>query len=87
MKTALTILASMFLAFSFAKPQVYFNYKLFHTPDQKPFISTSLQFISGSFKYVGDGFGNLNASVEITQIFSKNDSIIIADKYLSLIHI
>lgn len=82
MKIAVTLCMTLFLACSFAKPQVYFNYKQFHTPDQKPFISTSLQFISGSFKYLGDGNGNLSATVEITQIFSKNDSIVVADKYL-----
>lgn len=82
MKFALIFISFMVSLASFSKPQVYFNYKVFHTPDQKAYISTSLQFISGSFKYLGDGAGNLNASVEITQIFSKNDSIIIADKYI-----
>ncbi len=66
----------------FAKPQVFFNYKVFYKPDQTPFISTSLQFMGGTFKYTGDDSGDLNASVEITQVFSKNGSIVIADKYI-----
>ncbi|NOQ71708.1 MAG: GWxTD domain-containing protein [Crocinitomix sp.] len=82
MKLLFTLITLLFVATSFGKPQVYFNYKLFHTPDQKAFVSTSLQFISGSFKYKGDGNGNLNAQVEITQIFSKDEKIIIADKYV-----
>jgi len=55
---------------------------LFNNPEKGPYITTSLQFISGSFKYKGDGAGNLLASVEITQVFSKDGEIIIADKYL-----
>lgn len=82
MRISLTIISLFFVVFAFAKPQVYFNYKIFHTPDQRSFVNTSLQFISGSFKYQGDGLGNLSAAVEITQVFSKNDSIIIADKYV-----
>jgi GWxTD domain-containing protein len=81
MKILFSIITLLFVATSFGKPQVYFNYKLFRTADQQSFVSTSLQFISGSFKYKGDGNGNLNAQVEITQIFSQDDKIIIADKY------
>jgi len=82
MKILFSLITLLFVATSFGKPQVYFNYKLFRTADQQSFVSTSLQFISGSFKYKGDGNGNLNAQVEITQIFSQDDNIIIADKYV-----
>lgn len=82
MKFLFSLITLLFVATSFGKPQVYFNYKLFHTPDQKAFVSTSLQFVSGSLKYKGDGNGNLNAQVEITQIFSQDEKIIIADKYV-----
>ena len=64
-----------------ASPQVFFNYKIYYTPDYQPFISTSLQFSSGTFKYKGQA-GGLIANVEITQIFRSGDSIAFIDKYL-----
>jgi len=64
-----------------AKPQVFFNYKIYYTPDHQPYISTLLQFSSGTFKYKGD-VGGLLANVEITQIFRSNDSIVFIDKYM-----
>lgn len=82
MKNTLTLLLLIAASLTFAKPQVYFNYKIFHTPANESYISTTLQFISGSFKFVGVGNSNLNAKVEITHIFSQNDKIILADKYL-----
>lgn len=64
-----------------AKPKVYFNYKIYYTPDHEPYVSTMLQFSSGSLSYKGDGTGNLSAQLEITQIFRMADSIVLADKY------
>ena len=64
-----------------AKPQVFFNYKIYYTPDHQPYIATLLQFSSGTFKYKGD-IGGLLANVEITQIFRSNDSIVFVDKYM-----
>lgn len=84
MKTMrLVILLAVFSLFgsALAKPQIYFHYKQFFTPENKAYITTSLQFIGGSFKYKGTDAGDLTANVEITQIFSLNDSIVIADKY------
>ncbi len=81
MKITLTFLMFLFVSVTFGKPQVYFNYKLFHVPTKGPMISTSLQFIAGTFKFTSDGSGNLKSSVEITQVFSQEDRIIIADKY------
>ncbi|MCH2234331.1 MAG: GWxTD domain-containing protein [Crocinitomicaceae bacterium] len=65
-----------------AKPKVYFNYHVFFTPESQSYVSTSLQFDSGSLKYYGDSTGNLFAKLEITHIFKQQDSIILADKYL-----
>lgn len=64
------------------KPKVFFNYKVFYTPDQSAYVSTLLQFSSGSFKYKTTDSGALQASVEITQIFRSKDSIVLADKYI-----
>lgn len=82
MKTWITFLLIFIAGAAFSKPKVYFNYKVFHTPDQQNILSTSLQLIGGSFKYEGDGLGNLQAKVEITQIFSVGDSVVVFDKYL-----
>ena len=64
-----------------AKPQVFFNYKIYYTPDHQPYISTLLQFSSGTFKYKATD-GGLMANVEITQVFRYKDSVIFFDKYL-----
>ena len=82
MRKILTVLCLFAGLTALAKPQVYFNYKVFHTPEQGPYLSTSLQFISGSFKYKGDELGNLSASVEITHLFTANDRIVLVDKYV-----
>jgi len=64
------------------KPKVYFDYKVYYTPNQKAYIETLLQFSSGSLKYVANQNGNLESSIEVTQIFKKNDTIVVADKYI-----
>ncbi len=65
-----------------ATPQVYFNYKVFYTPEQDSYITTMLQFSSGTFKYNSNDKGDLYTEVEITQIFRAEDSIVLADKYV-----
>lgn len=82
MKKLLTIICILAGITAIAKPQIYFNYKVFYTPEQGPYLSTSLQFISGSFKYKGDELGTLNASVEITHLFTSDDRIVLVDKYI-----
>ena len=79
------LLLFVFLSISFAglsKPKVYFQYKIYYTAENKPYISTSLQFHAGTLKYIADENGNLSASIEITQIFTHDDSSIVADKYI-----
>jgi len=71
------------LLFSFsatAKPKVFFNYKTFYTPAKEAYVTTMLQFSSGTLKYFAVE-GGLQASIEITQIFRLQDSIVMADKY------
>jgi len=49
MKNWITILFIFMATAAFSKPKVYFNYKVFHTPDQQNILSTSLQFIGGRY--------------------------------------
>jgi len=81
MRHLLIYIFLVFSSLSFAIPQAFFNYKIFYTPDQKPYIVTSLQFSGGTYKYRSTGEG-LQANVEITQIFRSGDSIVFFDKYL-----
>jgi GWxTD domain-containing protein len=76
----LTLFVFLFGA-AMAAPQAYFNYKIFYTPDQQPYVVTALQFSGGTFKYKNEGKG-LQANVEITQVFRWKDSIVFVDKYL-----
>jgi GWxTD domain-containing protein len=64
-----------------ARPQVFFNYKVYYTPDHQPYVSTLLQFSGGTFKYK-QAEGGLVSNVEITQVFRFKDSIVFFDKYL-----
>ncbi len=73
------------LAISFvglATPRVFFNYKVYYTVDHDPYVETAIQFSSGTIKYLKNESGNLQANLEITQIFKKDEEIITADKYL-----
>ena len=65
-----------------AAPRVFFNYKIYYTAEDKPYVETSIQFSSGTIKYLTNENGNLQANLEITQIFKKNEQIVTADKYL-----
>ncbi|MBN4072808.1 GWxTD domain-containing protein [Crocinitomix catalasitica] len=81
MKNFLSILLIFISVSSSAKPQAYFNYKVFFTPEHESFVSTSLQFSGGTFKYETTKSGDWMANVEVTQIFSLDDSIVLVDKY------
>jgi GWxTD domain-containing protein len=65
-----------------AKPKVFFNYKVYYTPNHSAYVTTMLQFSGGTFKYLNTPSGNLKTSVEITQVFRLNDSIVLVDKYI-----
>ncbi len=64
-----------------ASPQVFFNYYVFFDQNHEPYVETSLQFNAGSLKFRKDSIGDLQASVEITQIFKQGDKIVAVDKY------
>jgi GWxTD domain-containing protein len=83
MKRLLLLLIIMVSSISLsAKPKVFFNYKIYYTPDHSAYVTTMLQFSGGTFKYFAQDNGDLQATVEITQIFRTNDSIVLADKYI-----
>jgi len=65
-----------------AQPQVYFDYKVYYTPEHTPYVETLLQFSSGSLKYLANTNGGLVSAVEVTQIFKIRDSIVLVDKYI-----
>ena len=75
MKYLLFLGAVFFQLMVNATPQAFFNYKIFYTPDEKPYLVTSLQFSGGTYKYKYTGEG-LQANVEITHIFKSGDSIV-----------
>lgn len=77
----LTIFAFMYTLGVAAVPQAFFNYKIYYTPEQQPYVVTSLQFSAGTLKYKNEGDG-LIAQLEITQIFRWKDSVVFVDKYL-----
>jgi GWxTD domain-containing protein len=64
-----------------AKPKVFFNYKIYYTPDKAAYVSTMLQFSAGTLHYF-ESEGGLKSSIEITQLFRMNDSIVLVDKYV-----
>ena len=63
-------------------PRVFFNYKVYYTVEDQPYVETAIQFSGGTMKYKANEHGHLQADLEITQIFKKNDQIITVDKYL-----
>ena len=81
MKNLLSILFLFSTVYLYAVPQAYFNYKVFFTPDRESFISTALQFDAGTFKYEMKESGENIATVEVIQIFSQGDSVVLFDKY------
>lgn len=82
MKNILLVLFVILSSFeSSARPRVFFNYYVFYNESNEPYVETALQFASGSLHFEGDSIGNLQAHVEITQLFKKGDLIVAVDKY------
>lgn len=78
----------LFFVFLFAFNQVkasslqaLFTYMAYTTPDNKSYVETYLSFQGSSLEYVpvADKF---QASVEVTMIISRNDSVFFGDKYV-----
>ncbi|MGV6861402.1 MAG: GWxTD domain-containing protein [Putridiphycobacter sp.] len=81
MKTFLFIISFLPLVI-FAKPKIYFDYKVYYTPTHQPYVETLLQFSAASLKFKANSNGHLTSALEITQIFKFKDSIVSADKYI-----
>jgi GWxTD domain-containing protein len=56
-------------------------YSTFDSPADGPYIETYLSVVGNSLNYASDGNGNFRGKVEITMIFSRNDTIVNFDKY------
>ncbi|MFK8046242.1 MAG: GWxTD domain-containing protein [Crocinitomicaceae bacterium] len=80
-KAVLTLLLSLFAFSSFATPKVYLNYYVFYDQNHNPYVETALQFDGRTLQFEADTLDNLQAELEITQIFKQGESIITADKY------
>ncbi len=81
MKTFIFIISFLPLVI-FAKPKIYFDYKVYYTPTHQPYVETLLQFSAASLKFKANSNGHLTSALEITQIFKFKDSIVSADKYI-----
>ncbi len=62
------------------KLKAYLNEKQFYTPDGGNYLETQILFVGYTINYKEEN-GKTQGEVEITQIISKDDSIVIADKY------
>lgn len=82
MKRLLLLCLFVVASVATAKPKVFFNYKIYYTPTNDAYVTTMLQFSGGTFKYLNTPNGNLRTSVEITQVFKRQDSVVLADKYI-----
>src|SRR5690554_6820120 len=53
----------------------------FYAPEAGNYIEIQLNFVGYSLKYI-DKDNEVFAEVEISQVFSQNDTVVVADKYL-----
>ncbi|MBU0763846.1 MAG: GWxTD domain-containing protein [Bacteroidetes bacterium] len=77
------ILMSLFYMNSFSSdyPRVFFYYCPFNVPDEKPFIETYLTVLGNSLVYRSTENGKFHAGLEITIIFTREDSVVNFKKY------
>lgn len=85
MKNWSILLLILCTAFAFGQVQpkklkAYLNEKQFYTPDGGNYLETQILFVGYTINYQTKG-GVTQGEVEITQIISKEDSIVVADKY------
>ena len=73
-------ISTLSLAQNDAKLRAFLNEKQFYTPNGGNYLEVHLQFVGHSLYYTNVD-GNQVAQVEITQIISKGDSIVKADRY------
>lgn len=63
------------------KVKAYLNERQFYTPEQGNYYEVQLHFAGHTLQYVTNE-GNTYAEVEVTQVFSQNDTIVQFDKYM-----
>lgn len=85
MKNTILIISILFTSLAIAQGKqkrikAYLNEKQFYTPKGGNYIETQLLFAGHTINYKNVD-GELQGEVEITQIISQNDSVIVADKY------
>lgn len=76
----LLLIASFSWAQNDAKLRAYLNEKQFFTPNGGNYLEVHLQFVGHTLYYTTQNDQQV-ATIEILQIISKGDSIVIADKY------
>lgn len=80
----LLLLATILCGFSFSqdrKLQAYLSEGQFYTPESGNYIEIQLNFIGHSLNYTTKD-NSTYAELEISQVFSQNDTVVFADRYL-----
>ena len=83
MKNILLILATILCGFSFGQDRnlkVYLSESQFYTPESGNYMEIQLNFTGYSLNYITKD-NSTYAELEISQIFSQNDTIVFADRY------
>lgn len=84
MKNILLILATVICGFSFGQDRnlkAYLSEGQFYMPESGNYIEIQLNFTGYSLSYITEDNSTF-AELEISQVFSKNDTIVRADRYL-----
>jgi GWxTD domain-containing protein len=84
MKYTLLILAMIFCGLSFSQDKnlkAYLSEGQFFTPESGNYIEIQLNFTGYSLNYISKDKSTF-AELEISQVFSQNDTIVLADRYL-----
>src|SRR5690554_5549313 len=80
----LLLLATILCGFSFSqdrKLQAYLSEGQFYTPESGNYIEIQLNFTGHSLNYTTKD-NSTYAELEISQVFSQNDTVVFADRYL-----
>lgn len=83
-KTILSIIFATILAFNSLQAQnamALFSYSTFNDPNGTPYIETYISFNAWHFKFVPTNDGKYQATIEMTVIANRDDSIVYAKRY------
>src|SRR5690554_7653071 len=84
MKNIVLFLAIVLTGFSFSQDnqlKVYLSEGQFYLPESGNYIEVQLNFTGYTLNYITEENGTF-AEVEISQVFSQNDTVVVADRYL-----